>query len=564
MTVAGAGEDAKSGGGAPPGDAKSGASGGGAPLGDAKSGASGGGAPEARSGGGKPTAHIGTLSRRIALATVALTGGAVGLAAVAVWMVAHWVLLDALDSRLHGRQARFMAERFAEHQGDHDHDRPPGAPGPQGPGPQGPPGPPPGGRPPGDLAPVYVLLRDRDSGRELWRSPSLSDQADVASALAGLTSGSDQPAWLALADRDLRFIAIDVAIPPPPAGAHADAPGASGPVSGASPSLSALGPGDAPAPKGLSVRVAVDGTATERELVHLAFLLAALWLTAVLLASLASWWLRRAILRPVHRLADAIRAVDPEHLPDRLPALAVPVEMAVVQERLDDLLARVRQVREREKGTIADIAHELRTPIAGLRTTLEFAAFEPGGSEIAARCLPTVLAMQALVANLLTMARIEAGHETVRVAAVDLARVVNDAWSALAPVAAGRGTTMTVTADGGAQARTCADHVRLVVANLLDNAVSHAPAGATVEVAIARAGDFQVVSIANATSAPPPDPANLFQPFWRGDAARSGGGLHCGLGLALCRRVMALLGGSIAADTGRVGWFRVEVRFPRV
>jgi signal transduction histidine kinase len=529
-----------------------------------------------------PQPKVGALSRRIAIATVALTGGAVGIAALVLWTVAHWVLLETIDGRLHGRQAHFMADRFAERQNGHDHPPgPPGGPGfpppgDHGPGGSGPPGLPPPPRPGGpELPTVWVLLRDGDTGRELWRSPNLSDQADIATALGALTVANDQPAWMSVGERDLRVATFVVDVPPPDATAAAAAPGGTpgaGHGPGTSSDAAAQGSGN-PGPGGqddhvppvriLSVRVAVDGTSTARELMHLAWMLVTLWSTAVLLATLASWWLRRAILRPVHQLADAIRAVDPEHLPDRFPALAVPVEMAVVQQRLDDLLVRLRQVREREKGTIADIAHELRTPIAGLRTTLEFAAFEPGAGDLAGRCLPTVLAMQSLVANLLTMTRIEAGQETVQVATVDLARVVRDAWSALAPVAAGRGTTVMVAGDDDANARTCADHARLVMANLLDNAVSHAPPGSQVTVTIARSGEFTAVSIANQTTAPAPDPANLFQPFWRGDAARSGGGLHCGLGLALCRRVMALLGGTISADIARAGWFRIEVRFPQ-
>jgi len=68
-----------------------------------------------------PQAKVGALSRRIAVATVALTGGAVGIAALVLWTVAHWVLLETIDARLHGRQAHFMADRFAEHQNGHDH-----------------------------------------------------------------------------------------------------------------------------------------------------------------------------------------------------------------------------------------------------------------------------------------------------------------------------------------------------------------------------------------------------------------------------------------------------------
>jgi two-component system OmpR family sensor kinase len=258
--------------------------------------------------------------------------------------------------------------------------------------------------------------------------------------------------------------------------------------------------------------------------------------------------------------------VDPDHLPARID-VDVPSEMAVIRERLDDLLIRLAKAMEREKGTIADIAHELRTPVAGLRSTLEFATFgaDAGRRKLAERCLPTVVTMQAMITNLLTLARLESGQEQVACQATDLGEVVADCWRSLEPVAQKRHTVMRITLpDELPEADTCPTKARMVMSNLFDNAIAHAPEGSTITVELMADDTWVRLIITNPCTGPLPDGDTLFRPFWRGDAARTGGGLHCGLGLALCRRLMTLLRGDITADTTTTGVFRIQLAFPRL
>jgi signal transduction histidine kinase len=466
-----------------------------------------------------------SLSRRIIVATVALTAVSVGIAAGGVWMAARWQLLANLDANLVERFTRMthliQAGRLRTPPRNLPSD------------------------PRNISGTLYWRVIDHKTGLEVLHSPSLDDAA-IPLALEDGLSGQ-LPRWAQQVDSlDLRILGSVVARTVPASAPAADSDAVSVPDS--------------------SVLVmAIDASATERELSHVAIMLAALWVTACGLSVAASSWLRRAILRPVHHLARAIRAIDLERLPATVDA-EVPVEMLPVRERLDDLLARLRQVLAREKGTIANIAHELRTPIAGLRTTLEFVALggAPGGAEVANRCLPTVLAMQSMVANLLTLARIEAGHETVLLQDIDLTRLVQDCWRSIEPLAAKRNTRLDEPAVGAhAMVRTCPDKARMVIANLLDNAVSHSPTGSLIAVALDGDAEQVRLHIGNPVSGQVPDAGSLFQPFWRGDQARGGGGLHCGLGLALCRRLVALLGGAISADISNAGRFRIEVRFPR-
>lgn len=102
-------------------------------------------------------------------------------------------------------------------------------------------------------------------------------------------------------------------------------------------------------------------------------------------------------------------------------------------------------------------------------------------------------------------------------------------------------------------------HLRPVLDNLVANAVAHAPAGSVVPLTRDRDGPAAGLVIDNPLGAPL-DASRLGETFYRADAARSGGD-HCGLGLALCRSLVRLLGGSLALEAGD-GRFRACVRLP--
>src|SRR5207302_1169113 len=125
-----------------------------------------------------------------------------------------------------------------------------------------------------------------------------------------------------------------------------------------------------------------------------------------------------------------------------------------------------------------------------------------------------------------------------------------------------------------------ADKLRIVVNNLLDNAVRHADAGGWLRVegrvadeadeadeaagGAGGAGGRVELCVSNGGCTLTAEQAGrVFDRFWRGDAARADAGLHCGLGLSLCREIVALLSGRIEATAGPGGLFRVRLSLPR-
>ena len=154
---------------------------------------------------------------------------------------------------------------------------------------------------------------------------------------------------------------------------------------------------------GVLVFVGLGLEQVDRELSRMAIVLGVLWAAATLLALASILLLRPAVLRPINELAAAIARLGPDDLAVRLPTTLAPQEMRVVADCLNGLLDRLEQAFTREQATIANIAHELRTPVAELRTALEFRRLTANAAEHQEidGLLGTVMRMQNQVTNLL-------------------------------------------------------------------------------------------------------------------------------------------------------------------
>ncbi len=258
-------------------------------------------------------------------------------------------------------------------------------------------------------------------------------------------------------------------------------------------------------------------------------------------------------LAPVRSLAAAIAEIREGDLAARLDAAATPRELSPVVERLDELLRRLAAAFGRERELTAEVAHELRTPLAGLRATLEVALARgdrPAEKYKAAlaECLQITQQTEQLVETMLSLARLEAGAVTARAAPVEVGELVGEVVAQLAPRAEARGVTVhralpptTIETDEA--------KLRVVVQNLVENAVSYVDEGGRVDVELCE----RTLQIRNTGCLlRPEDVAHVFDRFWRGDSSRSGGA-HAGLGLALCQKLIGVLGGAltvrVAGDT---------------
>lgn len=296
----------------------------------------------------------------------------------------------------------------------------------------------------------------------------------------------------------------------------------------------------------------------------LVFVVAAATITSI---SVLGWQVSRS-LRPVDRLAGRIARIDERALADRLDPADTPAELAIVTVRLNELLGRLNSAFRREQLLTANAAHELRTPLAGLRTTLEVALSRERDAiayrQALADCLHVCTQTQRLVDDLLSLARLESGADARPAEPVDVAAALSEIWRTYEESVRSRGVRVEwdVTTTGLC-VHTDREKLRIALANVLGNAAEYVDAGGSIVVRGRRDERGVELHIANTGSRLSSDDlARVFDPFWRGDAARAQTGSHFGLGLALCRTIVTRLGGSIDVHAAPDDRFAVTIRLP--
>lgn len=319
-------------------------------------------------------------------------------------------------------------------------------------------------------------------------------------------------------------------------------------------------------------RDTVDGPL---EVLTIGLLCAAAVLTVV--AWLALRWAIAKGLAPVSTLAEQVAAIDAAGLGSvagragvRLRVDRLPSEIAPIQERVNALLIRIEAAMQREKRFTTAAAHELRTPVAELRTLLEVAASRPRTTEEANRTLLTSLAcverLDRLVSALLRLTRIEAGRETAKHTTINVFDLIEKTIEAVRPIAEARRVQFRTDLPREMSVHADSDLMGLALSNLIANAAEYADEGSTVQVVTTRDKSGTTLRMSNsAASLATVDVARLGEALWRPDQARVSSD-HLGLGLTLARSALAASGARGTTMTIRVEpatppRFEVEVLF---
>lgn len=273
----------------------------------------------------------------------------------------------------------------------------------------------------------------------------------------------------------------------------------------------------------------------------------ALFILILLLGSAA---LVRAVatyaLRPLNDLARRLDTLDAGSLREPVRIDGAPAELVPTIEHLNGLLARLAGSFERERMFSANLAHELRTPLAELRAVTDVALKWPDDAASLLAALEEArsagLQMEKIVVNLLALARYDGGQHTLHLSRVPLRETIDACWRAAAAEADGRGMAAFLEIPEELTLVTDREKLELILSNLLANAVAYgSPGGRITCAAAATDGRFRL-SVANpAADLSPDDLPRLFDRFWRRDAARSDG-RHAGLGLSLVAALCDLLG----------------------
>lgn len=322
-----------------------------------------------------------------------------------------------------------------------------------------------------------------------------------------------------------------------------------------------------PSPK-VTLLLASDLRRFETSLERLVLLLIAVGLAAMLVTAGGAWWAVGFGLRPLEVLGQRLALLDEGNLNNRVELPQAPRELLSVVERLNQLLQRLEAAFGREKALLANLAHELRTPLAGLGFTLEVCLSRPREArEYIAdmhQCLDICRQMQGMVDNLLTMARLDAGQGAPRGAcAIELEEALAQVWAPLQDQAAHQGLKVEWQLSPGLSALADPHSLLIILRNVLSNAADYADQGGRLWVSAAKSGPSVEISVTNTGNRlSPQDMGRVFERFWRGDSSRSGNQAHAGLGLALSRQLAEAMHGNLVASCDGQGRFKVVLSLP--
>lgn len=285
--------------------------------------------------------------------------------------------------------------------------------------------------------------------------------------------------------------------------------------------------------------------------------------------AVAIGWSVSVSLRPVRRLAAEVKRRDADAL-DPVAASGLPAEVSPLVESINALLARLRSAFDAQRAFVSDAAHELRSPLTALKLQLQLLrrSTDPASRAEALEALSAGIERAThLVTQLLTLARAEPGGQRAAPAPTHLAETARQAVADVVPLADAKSIRLSLQARGADTVLGDAMELRILVRNLVDNAVRYTPAGGQVELTVGEDGGQVVLTVDDSgPGIPESDRSRVFDRFFRradGDAAgRDETG--SGLGLAIVRNIAQRHGASVHLTDSRLRGLRVAVRFGSV
>ena len=287
---------------------------------------------------------------------------------------------------------------------------------------------------------------------------------------------------------------------------------------------------------------------------------------AVALSGAAAWVVAGVALRPIDRLRSDAAQISRTHQ-QRLAVPATRDELERLATTLNQMLDRLDAASEAQNRFIADASHELRTPLTNLTLEVDLALKGERDEQALTEALISIRSeidgLVELAGSLLDLAHASDGGVQLTVRQVDLSELLRSESSRFAPRAANSGVQVVLVAPESVEAHCDELRIRQVVANLLDNAIRHSPAGCTVTVRAEVEPEWVWVEVSDEGDGLPSNTAEVFAPFWRSDPGRARDSGGVGLGLAISRAIVEAHGGTISADRSSAGGSIFRFSLPR-
>ena len=262
------------------------------------------------------------------------------------------------------------------------------------------------------------------------------------------------------------------------------------------------------------------------------------------LALLGGWLTSAGVRRRIEAITRTSRDIMAGDLSRRVPSDGSGDDFDQLALSLNAMLARIEALMASLRQVTDNIAHDLRTPLARLRTRLDALRLATAPSPDLEAAILEADELLATFNALLRIARIESAQARAGFAKLDLVPLAEDLVELYEPLAGERGQTLKVAVQGPAWVHGDRDLLFQALANLVDNAVKYTPPGGRIELRVAPASGAVLVTVSDSGPGIPPDlQARVFERFYRADASRSAPG--SGLGLSLVRAVAQLHGATI-------------------
>ncbi|HUB53274.1 MAG TPA: ATP-binding protein [Terracidiphilus sp.] len=323
----------------------------------------------------------------------------------------------------------------------------------------------------------------------------------------------------------------------------------------------------------LLIRIAYSTELLRQRTIELLGLLGLVLPAALIAAGLAGYRVAGKALDPLEQMAQLTEGITARRLGERIPVRNPEDELGHMARVLNDLLKRLEESFESLQRFTSDVAHELRTPLAAMRSVGEVGLQEKHGAEkyrdIIGSMLEEVAKLNSMVDTLLTLAHAESGAIELHRTIFPFMELVNESAAVVGVLAEEKNQAISV--KGDSQINIWADYalVRMAVVNLLDNAVKYSPPGSAIWLSFhvdngaARTTGFVDLDIEDEGPGIPENARErIFDRFFRLDEARTQDAGGAGLGLPIAKWAIEANGGRIFVKPGKVCGAKFSIRLP--
>ena len=284
-------------------------------------------------------------------------------------------------------------------------------------------------------------------------------------------------------------------------------------------------------------------------------------------AAAGGYWISTRALAPVDQITQTARTISAQNLSSRLAVPQTQDELRRLSETLNGMLGRLEAAFKKITQFTADASHELRTPVAVMRTRAELSLRKARSAEEYRDVIVEVLAelekTSGLIEQLMFLARADSGAETLHFSATNVAEVLREACHQGGALAEAKQIAFQEHIPGGSMwIQGDAGSLRRLFLILIDNAVKYTPASGQVEVSLQRNDGYAVAEVRDTgIGIAETDLPNVFERFYRADKARSRESGGVGLGLSIGRWIAEVHAGTIEVQSspGRGSTFQIRL-----